>query len=65
MTEDMGQPFDYAIFMNKTTTLRDNDYVLWLLENKKPLYTIEREGVVVFYAFRARREEYLATRAQQ
>lgn len=52
-------PFEYAIFMNKQVTIRNNEYLMWLLKHKKPLLTIEREGVVIFYAFKADKEEFL------
>lgn len=62
LTDNAGDAFDYVIFMNKTTYLRGNDYVVWLLKNKKPIYTIEREGKVIFYHFAPYREEYLQSR---
>ncbi|MBM3282872.1 phospholipid carrier-dependent glycosyltransferase [Candidatus Gottesmanbacteria bacterium] len=59
LTDNYLDNFDYIIFMNKQTWLRNNDYVLWLISNKKPLYTIERGGKVIFYQFAPYKEEYL------
>src|SRR3989338_3077483 len=46
LTDEVKENFDYAIFMNKQTWIMGNDYVKWLLNNKKPVYTIERAGKI-------------------
>lgn len=61
LTDNPSDKFDYVIFMNKQTWLRGNSYVLWLLKNKTPTYTIERGGKVIFYLFEPFREEYLVS----
>lgn len=65
LTDNAGDAFDYVIFMNKTTYLRGNDYVMWLLNTKKPIYTIERNGKVLFYEFLSFKEEYQAYQARR
>ena len=58
LTDDYNEQFDYVIFMNKQTWLRGNKYAMWLLRNKKPIYTIEREGTILFYQFKPFKEEH-------
>lgn len=65
LTDNAGDAFDYVIFMNKTTYLRGNDYVMWLLNTKEPIYTIEREGKVLFYEFLPSTEEYQKYQARR
>ena len=62
LTDEVKENFDYAIFMNKQTWIMGNDYVKWLLNNKKPVYTIERAGKILFYQFLPYKEEYQAIR---
>jgi len=45
--------------MNKQNLLRFDPYAQWLLREKIPVHTIEREGKVLFYEFEAHRVEYL------
>lgn len=59
LTEDFKSDFDYVFFMNKQNWIRQRPYLLWLLANKKPAWTIEREGKVLFYLFASYKEEYL------
>lgn len=61
MTDERQDPADYAIFMNKQTWLRNNLYAMWLLKNKSPVFTIEREGKVLFYQFENSYNEYKKT----
>ncbi|OGG20694.1 hypothetical protein A3D03_00090 [Candidatus Gottesmanbacteria bacterium RIFCSPHIGHO2_02_FULL_40_13] len=63
-TDNMEDDFDYVIFMNKQTVIRNNSYVLWLVNNKKPIYTIKREGKILFYQYLPYKKEYYQT-AQQ
>ncbi|OGG03158.1 hypothetical protein A2W14_03605 [Candidatus Gottesmanbacteria bacterium RBG_16_37_8] len=58
LTDNTEDDFDYVIFMNKQTWLRSNPYALWLVETQKPVYTIEREGKILFYQFLPYKEEY-------
>jgi hypothetical protein len=62
-TDSMGDEFDFALFMNKQNFIRLDPYLMWLLREKKPIFTIEREGKVVFYQFAADKAEYEAWRA--
>ena len=59
MTDDIGNDFEYVIFMNKQAWLRSNSYAMWLLKNKKPIFTIERGGKILFYQFLPYKDEYL------
>ncbi|MBI3954929.1 glycosyltransferase family 39 protein, partial [Candidatus Gottesmanbacteria bacterium] len=49
VTDELSDQFDYVIFMNKQSWIRNNAYLLWLLKNKNPIYTISREGKILFY----------------
>lgn len=59
MTDDSSDDFQYAMFMNKQSWLRGNSYALWLINNKKPIFTIERGGKILFYMFLPNKEEYM------
>lgn len=56
---EFDSPFDYVIFMNRKSFWYRHPYLVWLIENKKPVFTIERERKVIFYQFRPHKKEYL------
>lgn len=63
ITENLSDSFDYVIFMNKQNWIRmgNRPYIEWLLKYKKPEYTVERQGVILFYMFKPYIEEYRKT----
>ena len=58
ITEDFNSEYDYVIFMNKRNWINDRPYLIWLLSNKKPIFTISRGGKILFYQFKPYKEEY-------
>lgn len=57
-TDIFEEKFDYVVFMNKQNVIKNNPYTTWLIKNKKPFYTIERYGVILFYAYEPYKDEY-------
>ena len=59
ITEDFNSEYDYVIFMNKRNWINDRPYLIWLLSNKKPIFTISRGGKILFYQFEPYKEDYI------
>ena len=59
ITEDFNSEYDYVIFMNKRNWINDRPYLIWLLSNKKPIFTISRGGKILFYQFKPYKEDYI------
>ena len=59
-TDNLDEDFQVVAFMNKQNYLRNSEYAVWLVREKKPTFTIERDGKVLFWEFEPHREEYRA-----
>lgn len=59
-TDDLNEDFQVAAFMNKQNYLRNSEYAMWLVREKRPTFTIERDGKILFWEFEPHREEYRA-----
>ena len=60
MTDRFEDDFQLVAFMNKQNYLRNSAYARWLVRTKKPVFTIERDGKILFWAFEPDKAEYQA-----
>lgn len=58
-TDNMEDDFDYVIFMNKQTVIRNNSYIRWLVDTQKPIFTIQRDGKILFYLFEPNKDGFI------